>query len=111
MATGKQSRRISAPKWLSGPGQWHYKKIVEALEEKGLYDPADCGALEMLASLYGDFRDPDISPKDKRDSMKLYVQICREYGGTPASRQALRIRLETKTDEDPEKDLLEMMEE
>lgn len=85
----------------------HFGKLLSSLSESGLYQTIDNGALEMLSSLYEDFKNPELSLKDKRDSIKLYVELIKQYGGTPTSRQNLKLK--SREDANAERDLEEFI--
>lgn len=87
--------------------QCHNEFLTKELRNKGIYEKVDSGAIEMLSALYADFRDKDIPLKDKRDSIKLYIALIKQYGGTPASRQQLNLKPSAMTSE--ESDLEEFM--
>lgn len=90
----KKSSSITVPKHLSQIGQNHYRQLVKALSDKGIFESVDRGVVEMLSSLYAEYRDKEASEAEKRQAIKLYAALIKEYGGTPASRQALKIKAE-----------------
>lgn len=90
----KKFDKITVPKHLNPIAQYHYKSLVCALKEKEIFESVDKGVVEMLASLYADFRNMDLSPSDRRQAIKTYATLIKEYGGTPASRQQLKLKPE-----------------
>lgn len=82
--------------------------MQKSLRESGLYQKIDDGAIEMLANLYEDFKNPELPLKEKRETIKLYVELIKQYGGTPTSRQKLKVK--GREDADAEGDLKEFME-
>lgn len=95
-----------APKYLNGVAQHYYRKIVAIFKDRNVYDPIDNASYEMLAWLYGEYRNEDASQKDRRESIKLFFLLCKDYGITLASRQKLLADLEAP-EEDPEGDIKE----
>ena len=97
----KKSSSITAPAHLTQIGKNHYRQLVKALSEKDIFESVDRGVVEMLSSLYSEFRDMSLTNAERRQAIKLYAALIKEYGGTPASRQALKIKAEQEepTDE------------
>ena len=97
----KKSSSITAPAHLTQIGKNHYRQLVKALSEKDIFESVDRGVVEMLSSLYSEFRDMSLTNAERRQAIKLYAALIKEYGGTPASRQALKIKAEREepTDE------------
>ena len=95
-----QKDKISAPKWLPVVGQYHYRQLVQQLEDLGIYNPLEKGLIEMMAKLYADSRDPETSGKEQRESIKLYGQLIKTLG----------LRGGKKEEADSEKDLEAFME-
>lgn len=73
-------REISPPKWLSQPGQNHYRQLVKELTDNGIYNPLEKGLIEMMAQLYADARDPELPKKEQRESIKLYARLIKIVG-------------------------------
>ena len=73
-------REISPPKWLSKPGQNHYRQLVKELTENGIFNPLEKGLIEMMAQLYADTRDPELPKKEQRESIKLYSRLIKIVG-------------------------------
>lgn len=73
-------REISPPKWLSRPGQNHYRQLVKELTDNGTYNPLEKGLIEMMAQLYADTRDPELPKKEQRESIKLYSRLIKIVG-------------------------------
>ena len=78
-------REISPPKWLSRPGQNHYRQLVKELTENGIYNPLEKGLIEMMAQLYADTRDPELPKKEQRESIKLYSRLIKIVGSRGGS--------------------------
>lgn len=97
----KKSSSITAPAHLTQIGKNHYRQLVKALSEKDIFESVDRGVVEMLSSLYSEFRDMSLTNAERRQAIKLYAALIKEYGGTPASRQALKLKAEQEepTDE------------
>ena len=91
-----KSENIVIPDYLDRIAKNHYKSLVRALKKKGIFETVDKGAVEMLASLYSDYRNKDLSSNERRQAIKTYAMLIKEYGGTPASRQSLKINPEQK---------------
>lgn len=93
--------KITIPKHLNPIGRYHYCQLVKALSDKGIFESVDRGVVEMLSSLYSEFRDLSLTNAERRQAIKLYAALIKEYGGTPASRQALKLKAEQEepTDE------------
>lgn len=96
----KKLSSITTPKHLSQLGQNHYRQLVKALSDKGIFESVDRGVVEMLSSLYSEFRDLSLTNAERRQAIKLYATLIKEYGGTPASRQALKIKAEEQEQTD-----------
>ncbi len=96
----RKYEKISPPKHLSPIGQYHYRQLVKALSDKGIFESVDRGVVEMLSSLYSEFRDNTLSNAEKRQAIKLYAALIEKYGGTPASRQALKLKAEQEATDD-----------
>jgi phage terminase small subunit len=116
LTMNKNRRKVSAPTHLSAVGRYHYQCLVANLKEQGTFSDIDKGAIEMLATLYSDYRDKSLSPKERRESIKAYKDLIKEYGGTPASRQAMKIsaaaaQSEAEAIEQEEADLNKLLEE
>ena len=73
-------REISPPKWLTQPGQNHYRQLVKELTDNGIYNPLEKGLIEMMAQLYADARDPELPKKEQRESIKLYARLIKIVG-------------------------------
>ena len=73
-------REISPPKWLSRAGQNHYRQLIKELTDNGIYNPLEKGLIEMMAQLYADTRDPELSKKEQRESIKLYSKLIKIVG-------------------------------
>ncbi len=93
-------KEIAPPKWLTTVGRNHYRQLVQQLEDLGIYNPLEKGLVEMMAKLYADSRDPEISGKEQRESIKLYGQLIKTLG----------LRGGKKEEADSEKDLEAFME-
>ncbi|MBQ3730019.1 MAG: hypothetical protein IJS84_08235 [Spirochaetales bacterium] len=110
------SKKVSAPKHLSAIGRYHYQFLVANLKEQGTFSDIDKGAIEMLATLYSDYRNTELSAKERRESIKAYKDLIKEYGGTPASRQSMKIgsvpegSIQAETEQE-EEDLNKLLEE
>lgn len=94
------SNEISAPQWLSQVGKNHYRQLVKQLTDLGIFNPLEKGLVEMMAKLYADSRDPKISGKEQRESIKLYGQLIKTLGSRGGK----------KDETDSEKDLEAFME-
>ncbi len=90
----RKTSSITPPAHLSQIGKNHYRQLVKALSDKGIFESVDRGVVEMLSSLYSEFRDNTLSNAEKRQAIKLYAALIEKYGGTPASRQALKLKAE-----------------
>ena len=96
------SNEICAPAWLSQVGKNHYRQMVKQLTDLKMFNPLEKGLVEMLASLYSDARDAELSGKERRESIKLYSQLIKVVGTRPSAKDA--------EDPDAEKDLEAFME-
>lgn len=74
------SNEICAPQWLSQVGKNHYRQLVKQLTDLGIFNPLEKGLIEMMSKLYADSRDPGISGKEQRESIKLYSQLIKNVG-------------------------------
>ena len=96
----KKTSSITPPAHLSQIGKNHYRQLVKALSDKGIFESVDRGVVEMLSSLYSEFRDLSLTNAERRQAIKLYAALIKEYGGTPASRQALKLKAEQEEQTD-----------
>lgn len=94
------SNEICAPQWLSQVGKNHYRQLTKQLSDFGMYNPLEKGLIEMLAKLYADSRDPALSGKEQRESIKLYSQLIKNVGNRGSK---------TTEEADSEKDLEDLM--
>lgn len=93
-------KEIAPPKWLTNIGRNHYRQLTKQLSDFGMYNPLEKGLIEMLAKLYADSRDPALSGKEQRESIKLYSQLIKNVGNRGSK---------TTEEADSEKDLEDLM--
>lgn len=93
-------KKVGPPN-LMAPGKDFYNRCLRVFSDADRKPSiVEQSCIEMLASVYDEFRDPELELKEKHDAIKLFIKLSKDFGPS----------LDLKTsDADTEKDLEEVL--